>query len=140
MESSLDVLVERLEGFDLSSMKILKATLEYEADTDLLASKLADDIKFICQAEDAKFRSTSEDSDQQVINGALRFIWAHIFDIARVTPPDHQRQDCLVKTLESLRQEKGTVPGEVCLQSAASRYLIWKLMNAIGSRQVGRAT
>ena len=121
MEPTLDALLDGLEGWDLSVVKILTSTLAYEADTESLASKLADDIKFTCQVESTKSLSPSNGSSQAV-DGALTYVWAHMFDIARITPADHSRQDCLAKALELLRKTEGTAPGMIILQIATACF------------------
>lgn len=89
------------DEFERPMYNLLRATLQYPADTELVAAKLAEDIKFICQAEDQK----------DGVKGSIFFIWTIVIDIARCVPPDHPWQDCLVRAIDNLRQREGAVPG-----------------------------
>ncbi|KAI1116736.1 hypothetical protein F5Y14DRAFT_406422 [Nemania sp. NC0429] len=89
------------DAFERPMYNLLRATLQYPADTESLAAKLAEDIVFICQAE----------AQKEGVKGFLFFIWTIIIDIARCVPPDHPWQDCLVRAIHHLRQREGIVPG-----------------------------
>ncbi|KAI0006249.1 hypothetical protein F4779DRAFT_597146 [Xylariaceae sp. FL0662B] len=81
---------------------LLKATLQYPtANPRLTAAKLADDINFICQAEDRPGG----------IPNVILWVWSEVIDLATCIPPDHPWQDALVQAVENLRQREGAVPG-----------------------------
>ncbi|KAI1816410.1 hypothetical protein GGS20DRAFT_583516 [Poronia punctata] len=80
--------------------EILMATLRYEADTDLKAAKLADDIKFFFRVENRK-------------NGGcdLMELWSLVLEMAQHIPSDHPWQDSLAQGLHLVRHEKSVLPG-----------------------------
>lgn len=103
MEVSLEGVVRgsALNGSCRAILNLLKATIQYPADTNVKAAKLADEIKFICQA--AYGRGDS-------VGGVLLYVWWMIIEISQCIPPDHPWQDCLVEAIWCLRQQEGTVP------------------------------
>ncbi|KAI1497566.1 hypothetical protein F5X99DRAFT_396471 [Biscogniauxia marginata] len=111
-ETKMEVDLQGLDNLDFPDFmraifNILRATLQYPADnTKLTAAKLAEDIKFVCQAED---RSGG-------IGGVILFTWMVVIEISQYVPPNHPWQDCLVQAVENLHQQEDAVPGErVCL-------------------------
>lgn len=112
MEVDLQNLVGTAGDFQSPMLSLLRATLEYEADTSLVGAKLAEDIKFICKAEALKVASRTEGSKKGT-EGALFYVWWLVIDIARCIPPDHPWQDRLVQAVEHLRHEEGVAPNSV---------------------------
>ncbi|KAI8628014.1 hypothetical protein F5Y19DRAFT_486337 [Xylariaceae sp. FL1651] len=90
-----------LEDPDPAMFKVLKATLQYPGLTKVKAAKLANDINFICEAED---RSDG-------FKGPTIYLWTLVIGIASCIPPDHSWQDCLVQAVGILRQREDIVPG-----------------------------
>lgn len=76
---------------------VLKATLQYPAEPQTKALKLADDIKFFHE-------SAHETSDADWVT------WCVVLDIACCIPPDRPWQDSLVQSLDTLRQRYGSGP------------------------------
>lgn len=117
MKIDLEGLVDQVNDYERPAARIFKATLEYEADAALIASKLAEDIQFVCRAEDLHTASqVGEGPDPAEKNsGFLHWVWMLVVDIARMAPPDHPLQDALVLALDILRQKEGIAPGTVSL-------------------------
>ncbi|KAJ8125599.1 hypothetical protein O1611_g8039 [Lasiodiplodia mahajangana] len=109
--NEMDVSLQYVEDNDLipedqAMFKILKATLEYTAATEIKSAKLAQDINFIVAAENRDGGTP----------GVLDYIWDLILNISQCIPPDHPWQDCLLQAIGHLRQQDGTVPAMgVCL-------------------------
>lgn len=104
----MDVDLQSLEKIQFSSREraifnILKATLEYPANSQAKSELLVEDIIFFCEPV--------EDGVEPV--NILWELWAVIIDIASCIPPGHSWQESLVQSLNSLRQRNSTVPGEV---------------------------
>ena len=78
---------------------VLKATLRYPANPQAKVIKIADDINFFCI-------SLEEGTD---IGEILWEIWSVVIDIVCCIPPGHSWQDCLVLSLDSLRQRDGAI-------------------------------
>lgn len=85
MSVDLQKLVDSVDGFERPVVSLLRATLEYEADTSLVAVKLADDIKFICRVEVFKIAGRSGDSNEG-LEDSLFYVWMLVIDIARCIP------------------------------------------------------
>ncbi|KAI3327721.1 hypothetical protein HD806DRAFT_332679 [Xylariaceae sp. AK1471] len=105
-ERKMDVSLQFVEDFNMKDsdraiFNILKATLQYTADTKVKSAKLAEDIKFICQAEDRT----------DGISDVILYVWSLVIEISQCIPPDHPWQDCLLQAIYNLRQQEGTVPG-----------------------------
>lgn len=140
MKIHLKRLVDQANDYERPAAKIFKATLEYEADTALIAAKLADDIQFVCRAEDRHTASqVGEEADPAEKNsGFLHWVWMLVVDIARMAPPDHPLQDALVLALNILRQKEEIAPGAVSLQQCSQKEKCANFLD-IGSPQVDRA-
>lgn len=89
-----------LESYERAVLNVLKATLQYPADPQRKAEKLASDIVFFCQAE--------KGADE--VDALLWSIWSIIIDVACCIPPGHPWQDSLIACLDILRRQDGAVP------------------------------
>ncbi|KAI1118585.1 hypothetical protein F5Y14DRAFT_462542 [Nemania sp. NC0429] len=124
MEHSMEVDLDGvLEGTTLASyqavLNMLKATLEYPADnTDLKATKLAEDIQFMCRQAHANC-----DGD----GGVLLYIWWIVIAISQYIPPGHPWQECLIEAVGNLRQLEGPVPGMPAHLWRDLPYLLFRL-------------
>lgn len=112
MSIDLQYILDTASVAERAILTVFKATLDYEADTSLAAAKLAEDVKFVCRAEDAKVASRTEGS-KVGLEGSLFTVWWLLLDIARCTPSGHPWQDRLVQAVEILRQTEGVAPGAV---------------------------
>lgn len=140
MVTDLQLLVDDTEEYERPIARLIATTVAYEADTGLKAAKLANDIKFICQAEDIKVKSRSNGSTEG-IEEVLSNIWYLVIDIARLTPPNHPRQNCLVEAVEILRQTEGTAPSMVSnVKQGGGWEMESRLMTTPGSKRVVRST
>lgn len=112
MEAALQYIQDTCPESGQAIIKILRGTIEYDADLSLVADKLADDIVFICRAEDAKFSARSEGNDAG-IQRALSYVWEVLILFSLHIPSDHEWQDRIVKAVQNLRRREGTAPGMV---------------------------
>lgn len=75
---------------------IIKATLQYPAEPQAKAIKLANDVKFFYEAS----HQTTDTVDWET--------WWVVLDVVCCIPPDHPWQDSLVQSLDILRQRDGS--------------------------------
>ncbi|KAK0645294.1 hypothetical protein DIS24_g8068 [Lasiodiplodia hormozganensis] len=80
---------------------VLKATLQYPANPQTKATKLAADIEFFCNSAEGA----------AAIDELLWYLWAVIVEIAQQIPPGHPWQVSLIESLDNLRQRDGSVLG-----------------------------
>ncbi|KAF4472298.1 hypothetical protein FALBO_802 [Fusarium albosuccineum] len=91
-------LADRLWGDPPSEMlNVLLATLEYPADTKTKSLKLVQDIDFFCKAQEPP-------REPRIVDTPPWYFWPLIMGMAACIPPDHEWQDCLVQTMDILRQ------------------------------------
>ncbi|KAI0481335.1 hypothetical protein GGR56DRAFT_629840 [Xylariaceae sp. FL0804] len=107
MNVNLQVLEAGFPDYQLPLFGLLRATLEYPAATELKAAKLAEDVKFICQAGE----QPEDGSKTNGRSGKLWDVWEVLFAMARLTPPNHPWQDCMVLALDRLRRQEGRATG-----------------------------
>ncbi|KAF2965658.1 hypothetical protein GQX73_g7920 [Xylaria multiplex] len=93
----------KLSALDRYNLKVLSATLRYPTNAGIKSTKLAEDIKFIVNANNAK-EGTSD---------ILLYVWSLILEISKCIPPDHPWQDSLLQAIGYLGRQDGTVPGMV---------------------------
>lgn len=80
---------------------VLKATLQYPANPETKAGKLAADIEFFCKSAEGA----------AAVDELLWYIWAVIVEIAQQIPPAHPWQVSLIESLDNLRQRHGSILG-----------------------------
>ncbi|XXH00800.1 hypothetical protein Hte_007151 [Hypoxylon texense] len=95
---------QTLSDLGRAVFNVLKATLQYPAEPQAKAMKLADDIKFFDKSSD-------ENTDADWVT------WLVVLDIACCIPPDHPWQNSLVQSLDALRQRDESTPTSDSLAS-----------------------
>lgn len=80
---------------------VLKATLQYPANPETKAEKLAADIEFFCKSAEGA----------AAIDELLWYTWAVTVEIAQRIPPAHPWQVSLIESLDNLRQRHGSILG-----------------------------
>lgn len=108
MEANLQAIVDNVSDESRPAVNLLKATIEYKAESDLAAQKLADDVVFLCRAEDINLKPVQKGS-----SGYLTSVWHILIMFSRCIPTDHPWQDKMVKAIENLRLRDGVAPSMV---------------------------
>ncbi|KEY70808.1 hypothetical protein S7711_11482 [Stachybotrys chartarum IBT 7711] len=83
-------------------LNIFKGALEYPADIEAQASKIANDIVYCC----------SNVNSEEEIDGTFLAIWDVTFDLASYITPNHKWQQSLIRALEIIRQREGSTSPE----------------------------
>ena len=101
----MDCVLKHVEDDNLTDSErpmfnVLKATLQYPANSVVKGTKLTNDINFFCSSQE----------DGVNVDATLWEIWRLILDIASCIPHSHAWHDSLVQSLQSLRRQAGAIP------------------------------
>lgn len=99
MDVNLQFVESDLADYERPMYKVLKATLEYPADPEAKALKLADDIRFVTGWKD----------DVDDASCVLWQLWSLVLNIAKCIPPDHPWQQSLILALDTLQRRDDSV-------------------------------
>lgn len=100
MELSLQSIESlELEDAERNIFNAIKGSLHSSLSTEEKAQNIASDIKRLCE---------EKESSKEV--GMVEWgFWTIVLEFAYILPPDHPWQDCLVKSIETLRQGGGEI-------------------------------
>lgn len=99
MDVDLQFVEADLEDHERPMYNVLRATLEFPADPEAKASKLADDIRFM-----SGWKNESSHADC-----VLWQLWRLILNIAKCIPVGHPWQHSLIQALDILQRRDDSV-------------------------------